>query len=115
MLELFEHLGQTPTIVGGISLGAAITMELTKHLEVEQLIVCRPAFAPDGDTSHFDVFRRLRDILQSQPQDQWASASSNNLNFRALRKQHRAIGKLSTTSRTSTPPGTHDLDGCSGD
>ncbi len=62
MLELFEHLGQMPTIVGGISLGTAITMQLTVHLEVEQLIVCCPAFAPVGATLHFDIFHRFRDI-----------------------------------------------------
>ena len=84
MFELFEHLGQIPTIVGGISLGAAITMELTKHLEVEQLIVCRPAFEPDGDTSHFDVFRRLRDILQSQPQHLWAERLEQQPEFQSL-------------------------------
>ena len=72
MLELFEHLGQMPTIVGGISLGTAITMELTVHLEIDQLIVCRPDFAPVGDTLHFDIFRRFRNILQSQPQHLWA-------------------------------------------
>lgn len=84
LLALFEHLGQTPTIVGGISLGAAITMELTKHLEIEQLIVCRPAFAPDGDTSHFDVFRRLRDIMQSEPQHQWAESLEQQPEFQSL-------------------------------
>tara|TARA_B100000989_G_scaffold273896_1_gene232344 strand:- start:186 stop:524 length:339 start_codon:yes stop_codon:yes gene_type:complete len=67
MLELFEHLGQIPTIMRSISLGASITREVNRHLEVEQLIVCHPAFVPDGDASHFDVFRRLQDILQSQP------------------------------------------------
>jgi len=81
---LFEHLGQTPTIAGGISLGAAITMELTKSLEIEQLIVCRPAFAPDGDTSHFDVFRRLRDIMQSEPQHQWAESLEQQPEFQSL-------------------------------
>ncbi len=84
LLALFEHLGQTPTIVGGISLGAAITMELTKHLKIEQLIVCRPAFAPDSDTSHFDVFRRLRDIIQSEPQDQWAESLEQQPEFQSL-------------------------------
>ena len=84
LLALFEHLGQTPTIVGGISLGAAITMELTKHLKIEQLIVCRPAFAPDSDTSHFDVFRRLRDIMQSEPQDQWAESLEQQPEFQSL-------------------------------
>lgn len=84
LLALFEHLGQTPTIVGGVSLGAAITMELTKHLEIEQLIVCRPAFAPDGDTSHFDVFRRLRDIMQSEPQHQWAESLEQQPEFQSL-------------------------------
>ena len=84
LLALFEHLGQTPTIVGGISLGAAITMELTKYLEIEQLIVCRPAFAPDSDTSHFDVFRRVRDIMQSQPQDQWAESLEQQPEFQSL-------------------------------
>ena len=86
LLALFEHLGQTPTIVGGISLGAAITMELTKHLELEQLIVCRPAFAPDSDTSHFDVFRHLRDIMQSEPQDQWAESLEQQAEFQSLAK-----------------------------
>ena len=84
LLALFEHLGQTPTVMGGISLGAAITMELTKHLEIEQLIVCRPAFAPDSDTSHFDVFRRLRDIMQSEPQDQWAESLEQQTEFQSL-------------------------------
>ena len=84
LLALFEHLGQTPTIVGGISLGAAITMELTKHLKIEQLIVCRPAFAPDSDTSHFNVFRRLRDIIQSEPQDQWAESLEQQPEFQSL-------------------------------
>ena len=84
LLALFEHLGQTPTVMGGISLGAAITMELTKHLEIEQLIMCRPAFAPDSDTSHFDVFRRLRDIMQSEPQDQWAESLEQQPEFQSL-------------------------------
>ena len=84
LLALFEHLGQTPTVMGGISLGAAITMELTKHLEIEQLIVCRPAFAPDSDTSHFDVFRRLRDIMQSEPQDLWAERLEQQPEFQSL-------------------------------
>ncbi len=84
LLALFEHLGQPPTIVGGISLGAAITMELTKHLEIEQLIVCRPAFAPDSDTSHFDIFRRLQDIMQSKPQDQWAESLEQQPEFQSL-------------------------------
>ena len=84
LLALFEHLGQTPTVMGGISLGAAITMELTKYLEIEQLIVCRPAFAPDSDTSHFDVFRRLRDIMQSEPQDQWAESLEQQPEFQSL-------------------------------
>ena len=59
-------------------------MELTKHLEVEQLVVCRPAFAPDSDTSNFDVFRRLRDILQSQPQHQWAESLEQQPEFQSL-------------------------------
>ena len=84
LLALFEHLGQTPTVMGGISLGAAITMELTKYLGIEQLIVCRPAFAPDSDTSHFDVFRRLRDIMQSEPQDQWAESLEQQPEFQSL-------------------------------
>ena len=84
LLALFEHLGQTPTVMGGISLGAAITMELTKYLEIEQLIMCRPAFAPDSDTSHFDVFRRLRDIMQSEPQDQWAESLEQQPEFQSL-------------------------------
>ena len=84
LLALFEHLGQTPTVMGGISLGAAITMELTKHLKIEQLIVCRPAFAPDCDTLHFDVFRRLRDIMQSEPQDQWAKSLEQQPEFQSL-------------------------------
>ena len=84
LLALFEHLGQTPTVMGGISLGAAITMELTKYLEIEQLILCRPAFAPDSDTSHFDVFRRLRDIMQSEPQDQWAESLEQQSEFQSL-------------------------------
>lgn len=59
-------------------------MELTKHLEVEQLIVCRPAFAPHGDTSHFDVFRRLRDILRSQPRHQWVQSLEQQSEFQSL-------------------------------
>ena len=59
-------------------------MELTEHLEVEQLIVCSVAFASDGDTSHFDVFRRLQDILQSQPPRLWAERLEQQPEFQSL-------------------------------
>ena len=39
VVELTTHLGEAPSIVGGISLGAALALELTKHLHVEHLIM----------------------------------------------------------------------------
>ncbi len=59
-------------------------MELTVHLEVEQLIVCRPAFAPVGGTLHFDIFRHFRNILQSQPQHLWAERLAQQPEFQSL-------------------------------
>ena len=82
--ELITHLGETPFLVGGISLGAAFAMELTRHLEIQHLVISRPAFSVDGDTSHFDVFRILRDIFRTQPKHQWATCLEQQPEFQAL-------------------------------
>lgn len=82
--ELIAHLGEVPTIIGGISLGAALTMELTRSLEVDHLIISRPAFSVDGDTHHFNVFRTLQYILRTEPQDKWALCLEQQPEFQAL-------------------------------
>ena len=82
--ELITHLGEVPTIIGGISLGAALTMELTRNVEIAHLIIARPAFAADGDTRHFAVFRALQHILKTEPQDRWALCLEQQPEFEAL-------------------------------
>jgi len=83
--ELITYLGEVPTIIGGISLGAALTMELSRDFEIAHLIVARPAFSADGDTSHFDVFRALQHILRTEPQDRWALCLEQQPEFQALK------------------------------
>ena len=83
--ELIAHLGEVPTIIGGISLGAALTMELSRDFEIAHLIIARPAFSADGDTNHFDVFRALQHILRTEPQDRWALCLEQQPEFRALK------------------------------
>ncbi len=82
--DLITHLGETPKIVGGTSLGAALTMELSRYISIEHLIISRPAFSADGDTSHFDVFRALRDIFKTEPQERWAMCLEQQSEFQAL-------------------------------
>ena len=82
--ELIAHLGDTPFMVGGISLGAALAVELTRDLDIRRLVIARPAFSVDGDTSHFDVFRVLRDIFRTKPRDQWATCLEQHPAFQAL-------------------------------
>ena len=83
--ELIAHLGEVPTIIGGISLGAALTMELSRDFEIAHLIIARAAFSADGDTSHFDVFRALQHILRTEPQDRWALCLEQQPEFQALK------------------------------
>ena len=83
--ELIVHLDEVPSIIGGISLGAALTMELSRDFEIAHLIVARPAFSADGDTSHFDVFRALQHILRTEPQDRWALCLEQQPEFQALK------------------------------
>jgi pimeloyl-ACP methyl ester carboxylesterase len=49
------------------------------------LIIARPAFSADGDTSHFDVFRALQHILRTEPQDRWALCLEQQPEFQALK------------------------------
>ena len=85
VVELITHLGEAPSIVGGISLGAALALELTKHLHVEHLIMSRPAFSADGgDTSNFAIFRALREIFKTQPQERWARCLEKQDEFQKL-------------------------------
>ena len=83
-VELTTHLGEAPSIVGGISLGAALALELTKHLHIEHLIMSRPAFSADGDTSNFAVFRALREIFKTQPKERWATSLEQLDEFQKL-------------------------------
>ena len=82
--ELIAHLGEVPTIIGGISLGAALTIELTRDFEIAHLIIARPAFTTDGDTRHFAVFRALQHILRTEPQHRWALRLEQQPEFEAL-------------------------------
>ena len=84
VVELTTHLGEAPIIVGGISLGAALALELTKHLHVEHLIMSRPAFSANGDTSNFAVFRALREIFKTQPKERWTTSLEQQDEFQKL-------------------------------
>lgn len=84
ILELMTRIGEMPEIMGGVSLGAALAMELTQHLPCKHLIVSRPAFDVDGDTSNFNVFRALKKIMHNKPQSSWLMWLEGETCFQAL-------------------------------
>ena len=84
ILELIVHLGEEPKILGGISLGAALAMELTQYLSFSHLIISRPAFDVEGNTSNFDVFRALQRIMRDKPQNLWLTQLEHEACFQAL-------------------------------
>ena len=84
ILELIVHLGEKPKIVGGISLGAALAMELTQYLSFNHLIISRPAFDVDGNTSNFNVFRALQQIMRDKPRDSWLVQLEHEACFQTL-------------------------------
>ena len=82
--ELIEHINLSPTAIGGSSLGAALALELATEMEVEQLIISRPAFPIQGNTDHFDVFRALKPIIENEPKDKWLATLEAHPTFIAL-------------------------------
>ena len=63
LVELIDHLDESPVAVGGTSLGAALVMQLKRNCDIP-LVLSRPAFGIDGDTHNFEVFRVLQRIIQ---------------------------------------------------
>jgi pimeloyl-ACP methyl ester carboxylesterase len=84
LYELIDYLGERPQILGGMSLGAALVMELSQQIAIPHLVLSRPAFGIDKNTDHFAVFRALRGIIQNKPQSQWLTALLDEPSFRAL-------------------------------
>ena len=84
LLELIDHLDESPVAVGGTSLGAALVMQLSKQIATSHLVLSRPAFGIDGDTHNFEVFRVLERIIQERSSSEWLQTLEQTKEFRVL-------------------------------
>ena len=84
LLELIDHLDESPIAVGGTSLGAALVMQLSKQIKTSHLVLSRPAFGIDGNTHNFEVFRVLQRVIQERSRSEWLKTLEQTKEFRVL-------------------------------
>ena len=84
LVEMIDHLGESPVAVGGTSLGAALVMQLSTQIATSHLVLSRPAFGVDGDTNNFEVFRVLQRIVQEKSRSEWLKTLEQTKEFRGL-------------------------------
>ena len=84
LVELIDHLGESPVAVGGTSLGAALVMQLSTQIATSHLVLSRPAFGVDGDTNNFEVFRVLQRIVQERSRSEWLMTLEQTEEFQGL-------------------------------
>ena len=84
LVELIDHLGESPVAIGGTSLGAALIMQLSTQITTSHLVLSRPAFGINGDTHNFSVFRILQRIVHERPRSEWLQTLEQTTEFRVL-------------------------------
>ena len=84
LVELIDHIGESPVAVGGTSLGAALVMQLSTQIATSHLVLSRPAFGVDGDTNNFKVFRVLQRIVQERSRSEWLMTLEQTEEFQGL-------------------------------